>query len=206
MRTHTHKSELQLCEWTEEPCCCLWCCQSSNQGEGGHTSGGKFFGTSCKDSSGKERKGRSACPELCWVKAFPVCETGVNKEKDQLIWEVPPASRKAPIPHSTECKPCVLGWMQRKCFLLCAERGRNTCVWIMLNTLLLWLCLQGSAGAFRTLQCQANIEDLPQDYFLGQWLGSIQYLCIPKSTPQTAGGTGTIHRDTDHIWSWEREQ
>lgn len=168
------------------------------------------MGTSCKESSGKEMRGGSACPELCWVKAFPVCETGVSKEEDLFIWEVPPASWKAPIPHNTGCKPCVLGWMQRKRLLLCAERGSESFTWvsIMLNTLLHWLCLQGSAGALRTLQCQANIEDLPRWRRLFPWpvVGFQEYLGIPKSTTQAAGGTQSIHSDTDHVWSWQREQ
>lgn len=75
----------------------------------------------------------------------------------------------------------------------------------MLNTLLHWLYLQGSAGALRTLQCQANIEDLPQDCSLDLWLGSVQYLGLSKSTTQIAGGTQSIHSDTDLVLSWERE-
>lgn len=103
-QTHTKKVSCRYVSELKNPAVVYGAVRAVTKGRVA-TSGGEFLGTSCKESSGKKMRGGSACPELCWAKAFPVCETGVNKEKDQLIWEVPPASCKAPVPHSTGCKP-----------------------------------------------------------------------------------------------------
>lgn len=90
---------------------------------GGHSSGGEFSGCPARSQVGK--RPAVDLPAQNW--AFPICEIGVNKEKDQLIWEVPAASCKVPVPHR------VLGYAKER-FPALYREGEKYQVSTMLNT------------------------------------------------------------------------